>query len=415
MDRNKRRVTKVVKIMTNPNPEFVSMVGHPANQTPFKAVRLDPRFIEEAANAAAAHELAQRSGASEVVIHRIAFDRNVFKAEETVRSYLDTRCVTNYSLETGEKYFEVAGVPLDDIEGDVEQIPAQRGVTMYVGRTRKSAAEPVVKTVNPGAEKAMSVARSTATPAEVVHRYDTWLAGYSDEKTIGAVIKAGSWDGFPPGFYEVAYAFQTAMSNALRDKDEVAVKALGDEFTGIILKLVKLFDALTPEEVERFMDMTTAQTNAPVVAAETAAKTAPAVVAPANTEAPVVATAPVVAPAAATTDAGTGADTVQKTGLAPDFTGVMKQMLDGVGTAVATAIAPIVASQKATDAALAELTTLVTKSNDRLGAVEAATGQTRKSADIEETTLVVDPEVAKKQAEKAAKRAERERRGLFGS
>lgn len=69
-----------------------------------------------------------------------------------------------------------------------------------------------------------------------VSKFDAWDAAFSDSNTLIAVIKdATTFDGTPPGFNEVTYAFNVAMGNILKsdgmpDEDRTAAlqKAAGD-------------------------------------------------------------------------------------------------------------------------------------------------------------------------------------------
>ena len=429
MDRKPKKVKKVVSIMTNPTPEFVSIVGRPANQTPFTAIRMDPRALQDAAQTREERELAQRSGAVEVGINKIVFDKNVFRSEETVRSYLDGKGFSDYAVNDLGHSYEVPGADKSDFEGeDVQQVAGNKGVTMYVGKVKqevKAAKSAAVSTVNPG---------STSPEASLVKKYDAWLASWSDGKTLAEVLAEGMWDGLPPGFDDVTYAFMTALRNALVQKDENAARQLGVEYMDVVLKLVTLFKSITPEEVERIMGTTPTQPQkqTPVAAVKEAAPVIPP--AATSTETPPIAGGVKEPDPKVTTTEETGKEptaqapagteqpgsagtepTAKEAGTEPDMASILKDALAGIGKEVASAIAPLATSIQALTEKQDALTESVTKQEQRLASIEHVQGQTRKSADIVDLTATTQPDPKKAEsAKREAARTDRQTRGMLG-
>lgn len=78
-------------------------------------------------------------------------------------------------------------------------------------------------------------------------KFDNWDARMSSGNTLAETIKAGmSWDGVPPGYYDVASAFNSAVANIVKgdddDKQEMLNKAASD-YAEIIGALDSYFDA----------------------------------------------------------------------------------------------------------------------------------------------------------------------------
>jgi hypothetical protein len=78
-------------------------------------------------------------------------------------------------------------------------------------------------------------------------KFDGWDARVSDGNTLGETIKAGmSWDGVPPGYYDVASAFNSTVANIVKgentDKQDMLNKAAAD-YAEIIGALDSYFDA----------------------------------------------------------------------------------------------------------------------------------------------------------------------------
>ena len=419
--RTPKVVKKIVNLMTNPNPEFVSLVGHPANQTPFRAVKLDPNALERLSQVETQQEIAARANAVPCDVQSIKFDKTVFKSEESVRTYLDSRGWTDYSIVDEAKYFSIANRDAGDFEGAIEDISAQSGVTMSVGRVKKSSATPEpAKKVSPGAQPEVK-----EKSLEVAKKYDAWYASWSNGTTLKDVMASGC-DGLPPGFYEITDAYITAICNNLMEGNEGGVRSLGDEFTDILLKLVSVFKHLTPEQVQK---MTTKDTTGTATAtgadattnkdgAATATTTATTTegakggetstaVLPGTTEVvKETTTAPNANPNGTTQDASK-TTTSDAEGLAETVT---KSVLQAIGGTLTEAMKPVTEQ-------LATQKTTLDKLEERLTAVEAGQSQTRKSASIEEVTqpgTAQPTEQDQEKAKRAAKREARERAGLLG-
>lgn len=316
LTRKRRRVTKAIHLMTDPDPQFVSLVSNGANQTPFKAVKTDGTGGDnevvvagvrttdidkpsedimskkaQAGKTTTAKKMVVRTAASDGPdLHKLTFASANFTDEQAVRSYLDANGYEGGDIAAVDGGYEVTARAVEDFES-VESITGEDGVTRHVGTVKEPETtedETVTKTDlskpddeqdevpaddAPADEPASTdtteddtgteqVARAfadvapvlaTKVDAELVKRYDGWMANYSNGTTIQEVMSAGA-DGLPPGIYELNDAFYTALRNTLLANESANVAKLVAEFGQLITVLVNSMSFATiPAEVAQKM------------------------------------------------------------------------------------------------------------------------------------------------------------------
>lgn len=276
-----KRVVKAIQLLTDPEPQFVSLVTHAASQTPFKVIKTDGELetnevvvagakatvletdndgetsMSKKTQAEARTLVVRSSGAAEAGLQRLEFDGSVFASDADVRTYLASKGYDGGTINKIETGYEVVAAPAEQF-ASVSAIKGDDGVTRHVGTV--AAAEPEGGGEDDGEEVKDAVIKCAdvlggSGNAELVKRYDSWMANYynADAKTIAGVMAAGV-DGLPPGIYELNDAFYAALRNLLLARDVAGVTKLTAEFGAMIVQLVSVFDFATmPAEVVQKM------------------------------------------------------------------------------------------------------------------------------------------------------------------
>ena len=398
----KRVVTSVSRIanqLVDPTPEFVSLVGHGANQTPFNVVKSeicdfrsidneDKRGQTDHKSVAKARALNEEDMPSQAEIHKVTLSKARFASDTDAKGYLEAKGYTDFTLEASDTEFTVAAKSADSFSGEIKPIVIEEGVTFYVGQLAESAEGLEMSRTIKSAKAVSTFKCGDLTADELVKKYDYWASGMSSGKTIQEVM-ADAADGGFPGMYELNDAFWYALYNCVRDGDKAGITALCAEFGQLIVKVLAAFESAGTSSTamkEAFMTKSTTEdtkksdTPEAVVPAADAAATDGA--APAAVEAPVEAAAPV---------EGEQADTEQKGAdkVAPPVTDIAALIAKAVTDAVSplsdsikAVTAQVAEIQKGTSEGLADLTAKVSKAGERVAELETAR-QTRKSADDE--------------------------------
>jgi hypothetical protein len=248
LTRKPKSLRKRVKALTDPQPEFVSLVTAGANMTPFRVVKSD----DAAAPAEAVDAGVEIAPEAEVVakadthdIARIVFKAEAFETEEAVQVWLADGGYEGFEVKKTDEGFEVEG----SFKGDAREVELE-GVIVFVAErapeevaeAEKAESQPSdVVAVQPVAKKADEA------PSEMRLRFDSMRANYSNEDTLKAVLKDG-FDGVPPGMYELATAMYAAMRNAIMGNDMDKVRAIAAEFGELTVGLAGLFPTYDSED-----------------------------------------------------------------------------------------------------------------------------------------------------------------------
>lgn len=104
--------------------------------------------------------------------------------------------------------------------------------------------------------------RKAAKAAEKVSKFDAWDAHFSKGNTLAKTLKDGmSWDGTPPGFYDVQAAFNSAVANIIGDEGigdkQEALNKTAAMYAEIIGGLDTFFDAYLEdgEEISKSLNV----------------------------------------------------------------------------------------------------------------------------------------------------------------
>jgi hypothetical protein len=333
--------------LTDPKPEFVSLVRAGANQTPFLAVKRDN-----------SQEIDMKLKSETHDIQKLIFSGEKFKDEKSVKGWLEAGGYTGYEVvKEKDGSFSVANKE-QEFEGEPKVVEAGEGVTAHVGKKRvaapaekaapaaasaesnaapvtdaaiaeKAARDAAVKAAREwllanvegaeaalkdatedkildlhrvGLEKAAQVKKADAKPLIVAQKFDDFMAQFSDGKTLAAVLKDAD-DGYPGGLWELTVAMYTAMRNNIVAGDDGGVSAVTAEYGARVAKLAAVFRGAPADALKMAQDAQAkfdAANPLQPVAKAAGGKDEPAAPAPAaKTEAAAPAAA-----AAAATDAG---------------------------------------------------------------------------------------------------------------
>jgi len=421
----KRVVTSVSRIanqLIDPTPEFVSLVGHGANQTPFNVVKseiCDFRSIDndgkrgqtDLKSVAKARALNEEDMPSQAEIHKVTLSKSRFASDTDAKAYLEVKGYTDFTLEASDTEFTVAAKSADSFAGEIKPIAIEEGVTFYVGQLAESAEGlEMSKTTKAAKTEAVSVFKCGDLTADaLVKKYDYWASSLSSGKTIQEVM-ADAADGGFPGMYELNDAFWYALYNCVRDGDKAGITTLCAEFGQLIVKVLAAFESAGTSSTamkEAFMtkpkteDTKKSDTPEAVVPAAEAAATdvSPAAAegdASAAVEAPVEAAAPVEAGQADTKQKGADKVAPPVTDIAALIAKAVTDAVSPLNDSIKAVTAQVAEIQKGTSEGLADLTAKVSKAGERVAELETAR-QTRKSADDE--GVVPGTQVTEKKSE----------------
>lgn len=135
-----KRIAKIVKArvkaLTDPQPEYVSLVGHGANQTPFKAVKADnaEQAVEVTAKEAEPMAVAIKQEGYEIA--SLEFSAKRFTSEQAVKNWLEDGGYQDYEISATQGGFEVVNKNAPEFEGDPQPITTAQGVTAHVGKIK---------------------------------------------------------------------------------------------------------------------------------------------------------------------------------------------------------------------------------------------------------------------------------------
>jgi hypothetical protein len=260
MQRTPRTRTRKAVALTDPKPEFVSIVRAGANMTPFRAMKSDEPQTD-------IHmKLTRKSDTHDIA--RLVFRGDNFKDETAVQAWLDAggyEGVTVVRAEDGDDVsFSVTaeGAPTEGLQ----DIDLASGVTASVfvkpvaaAKAAETAAQTpsvdsqgsvITNEGDPLQPVAKSEGALTTEPLEALRvKFDTWDVEYSDEITLGDALADG-FDGVPPGFGEVMTAVYAATRNAVIVGKLDSIPAIFSDAAALVQKLAGIFPADVPLSLE---------------------------------------------------------------------------------------------------------------------------------------------------------------------
>lgn len=305
LTRKPKDIQKTVKLLTEPEPAYVSLVEHGANQTPFKVVKslqykLNEKDAEEMINKTA-RQVAKSAentlkSADDKAIVGIRFASEQFPDEASVTKWLEEGGYQDFTVKAIDSGFEVSSTDEGDAFGaDTTELDTGIGVKFQIASLSAAkkeagegeeevapesgkesgndeaaaeaevvadpAAEAVVESGETSGEEAAPAAEEEvektasqksydALSVESTQKFDMFGAWFSDKADLAGVLKDSN-DGIPMGYGELMFAFETALMNASRENDEAAVKQAFKDVSKVFLGLWKVAEKIgAPAEGE---------------------------------------------------------------------------------------------------------------------------------------------------------------------
>lgn len=233
-------VERVVRLLSDPFPAFVSLVSHGANQTPFRVVKnQDGQVVDKSLMTFDGSEHTRPQDHGGIAVQKIEFDKEQFSTEKEASIFLSARGYENFLIEdSGNKYIAKSAINTT-FKDNVGKIKTNvTGVDIFVGEIESEDAE---QTVEKGHKESTMLVVKGLSQTELVAKYDDWAASWSDSKVMAEVIASGYEDGMPPGAYDINFAYWTAVMNALKENDVNAVRTASTELGEILISLHQVF------------------------------------------------------------------------------------------------------------------------------------------------------------------------------
>lgn len=201
-----KRLKKVTAEMYDPEPVFVSLVSHGANQRPFKVVKIadfsgdDDKGTEVKDMATATKNAAyQGEGAPLMHIHEIKFSADKFATEGDVKAFLDARGYADDMAvdKDGKDGFVVRGLDADQFDkGGIEEIDVpNEGVVFRVGKPvdpLEVTVENDVKTITSGKDEILPISDDGDGKTAIDDGANVTDPGSADDPDVDTVSKAAT-------------------------------------------------------------------------------------------------------------------------------------------------------------------------------------------------------------------------------
>lgn len=384
--------------MTDPTPEYVSLVGHGANQTPFRAVKADVADFrgmalqEETMTKAKNKTKPVKEQKTESVlpkaaeVQKVVFSAPQFSDETAVTQYLEAKGYVEFTVTKTDTGFEVIAKEVEAFT-EIKEIAHDDGVVFHVGKLAEgeTGLETVQDATTQKSDTALFKTQKGETSAEIVKRYcDYYDCQYKppEGKTVADVLSGQYADGTFPAMYDMTWAFGYALQNLVKDGEYEKIKALCAEFGDMIVAILNALKAagVDMSAVQKFFAKPEETMSKDQVAKGDEKDESGAVSVPATeTNTPA-------APAE-----GDAAKDEPKEDVSTEQKAAQTDMVDVIAKAVTAAITPLqknletlqgelASLSKGTSGSLAELGEKISKTGERLDELQSAR-QTRKSAD----------------------------------
>jgi len=259
-------VSRRVRVLRDPDPKFVSIVTHGANQTPFSSVKAATHqitgekqmAIKKRDNKAAKSAETEQPKAGDTGVRKIVFAQKQFADEAAVQAYLDENEWQGYGITAVKGGFLVeAEGASDDNFTDLKEVEMLEGVTATVGKhvspeaTAEETEETETTETGDDAEETETTEKSAST--ERVIKLDYWDMYESGGETPSQILKDGMSDGVPPGAQEILTATTYAIGNVLGSQEDSATKrtklaSIGAELGALLADTYDLFAAATAQK-----------------------------------------------------------------------------------------------------------------------------------------------------------------------
>jgi hypothetical protein len=269
-----KTVTRKVKILTDPNPKFVSVVNHGAIQEPFTSLKHaekgpTPMAIKPRPSAPtiSSHPVLGQKAVA-VGVRKIVFAKAQYTDEASVNKYLKGEGYDGYVVKAdGETFVAEVEGNTDAMFEKVAKVAMGDGITGFVGT------------------KVASTQKSAIKAEDTALKFDWYAAYCSKGETVADVLESGMADGVPPGVEVIFSSALTAIGNVLGGDDTTEratkVASICNEMGSMITAVDALFvaalaseSAQKHENVKKFID---AHNAGVTVLTEIAAKKEPVV------------------------------------------------------------------------------------------------------------------------------------------
>lgn len=298
MTRKPRIQRKRVKALTDPQPEFVSLVTAGANMTPFKALKSDELpEAEVVADASPAEEVVESDAASFCAekadtheIAKIVFAKSAFVDADAVKVWLADGGFADFDdIAEDDDYFSVGqddgtatkveweGITIFINDREVEVVEASSEPNAETSPTAVTDMQPVAKAedapvvAEPVVEEVRDVTEVVAEKqdeeSESCQRYDDYKAMLSSATTMEKVLADG-FDGLPPAIHEVTNAMYVTVRNCALSRDVAGIKAASKAYGNMVSALVSLFPAGVETEAAKTAIENASALEDPVVKSE---------------------------------------------------------------------------------------------------------------------------------------------------
>jgi hypothetical protein len=137
-----KKIEQLVGLMRDPDPVFVSIVDHGANQTPFAVVKRDKQGVNMIVNRRKgdAPTREQKGAAKNIAVRKLVFDTDLYPDAEAVTKYLTDNDWSGYAVTKKGAFYEAAAKDTKDTAFlSLREIDVVEGITAHVGELRASA------------------------------------------------------------------------------------------------------------------------------------------------------------------------------------------------------------------------------------------------------------------------------------
>lgn len=238
MERTPTTRKRVVKALSDPKPQFVSLVSGGANQVPFRAVKAEE--VQPAAKGI--NDMAT----PEHDIVKLVFDGAQFATQQSVKTWLTAGGYGECVIKEDGANFVVTQSGDASSALPTRVIKSVMGVDIYVAV--EEAAAPVEAPVSEPALAAIEVAKSDS--VTLTQKFNSWMSAYMGASTLEDALESG-FDGVPPGFREVADCFQNTLGYLITKGKPEGIPALCTELSDLLVKLVAIFPVPDDEMAEK--------------------------------------------------------------------------------------------------------------------------------------------------------------------
>ena len=224
---NKRPTTmrKKLKALTDPKPEFVSLVFAGANKTPFRAMKADQQGNEDMSHKQDTHAIAS-----------IEFDGNKFKSEAAVKGWLSEGGYTDATVAKTKSGWVAKGSGDAPSDAEIQTVDLKEdGVTMHVFEMNPGTPEDSAKSEN-----------------SLRRKFDDCRAAVSSTYEEGR--KKGDMKDVGPEMLNLTMALYDDLRVALRSGDKEAAKAVTEEFGEYVEALFDMFPGTDVPSFKAFVD-----------------------------------------------------------------------------------------------------------------------------------------------------------------